>query len=95
MGNIWVSYSILKSAVKGLGIGAGAMYVGDAFYDPANTFTLPSYATVDATVFYNTPKFRISLKGNNLTGEQYWVSDGFYARPQKLSNFLVSVAVKF
>ncbi len=95
VGNIWVSYSILKGAVKGLGVGAGAMYVGDAFYDPANTFTLPSYATIDATVFYNTPKFRISLKGNNLTVEQYWVSDGFYARPQKLSNFLASVAVKF
>lgn len=95
VGNIWLSYSILEGAVKGLGIGAGAMYVGDAFYDPANTFILPSYTTFDATLFYNTPKFRIAVKGNNLTGEKYWVSDGFYARPQKRSNFLVSVTFKF
>jgi len=95
VGNIWLSYSILNGAVKGLGIGAGAMYVSDAFYDAANAFTLPSYTTFDATLFYNTPKYRISVKGNNLTGEKYWVSDGFYARPQKLSNFLVSVALKF
>ncbi|ASZ13344.1 TonB-dependent receptor [Chitinophaga pendula] len=95
VGNIWVGYSILKGAVKGLGVGAGAMYVGDAFYDPANTFVLPSYTTFDATLFYNTPKFRMAIKGNNLTGEKYWVSDGFYARPQKQSNFLVSVTFKF
>ncbi|WP_198315559.1 TonB-dependent receptor [Chitinophaga tropicalis] len=95
VGNIWLSYTILKGSVKGLGFGGGAMYVGDAFYDAANSFTLPSYTTVDATIFYNTPKYRISVKGNNLTGEKYWVSDGFYARPQKLSNFLVSLALKF
>ncbi len=95
VGNIWLSYSVLKGAAKGLGIGAGAMYVGEAFYDAANNFKLPSYTTVDATIFYNTKKYRISVKGNNLTGEKYWVSDGFYARPQKLSNFLVSLALKF
>ncbi|WP_160714774.1 TonB-dependent receptor [Chitinophaga solisilvae] len=95
VGNIWMSYSILEGAVKGLGIGAGAIYVGDAFYDPANTFVLPSYTTFDATLFYNTPKFRIAVKGNNLTGKKYWVSDGFYARPQKQANFLVSLALKF
>lgn len=95
VGNIWVSYSVLNGTVKGLGFGAGAMYVGDAFYDAANNFTLPSYATLDATIFYNTPKYRISAKGNNLTGEKYWVSDGFYARPQKTGNFLVSLALKF
>lgn len=95
VGNIWLSYSLLKGAAKGLGIGAGAMYAGDAFYDAANAFTLPSYTTFDATIFYNTPKYRISVKGNNLTGEKYWVSDGFYARPQKLSNFLVSIALRF
>ncbi|WP_167020163.1 TonB-dependent receptor [Chitinophaga sp. Cy-1792] len=95
VGNVWISYSLLKGAAKGLGFGAGAMYVGDAYYDPANTFTLPSYTTVDATIFYNTPQYRIGIKGNNLTGEKYWVSDGFYARPQKRGNFLVSLALKF
>lgn len=95
VGNIWVSYSILKGEVKGLGIGAGVMYVSDAYYNTTNTFTLPEYTVVDATVFYNKPRYRLSVKANNLTNEKYWVSDGFYARPQKSSNFLVSIAYKF
>lgn len=95
VGNIWLSYSILKGAVKGLGIGAGVMYVSDAYYNNANTFILPQYTVIDATVFYNTPKYRLSFKANNIAGEKYWVSDGFYARPQKLSNFLTSIAYKF
>ena len=95
VGNIWVSYSLLKGEVKGLGIGAGVMYVSDAYYNTTNTFTLPEYTVVDATVFYNKPRYRLSVKANNLTNEKYWVSDGFYARPQKSSNFLVSIAYKF
>lgn len=95
VGNIWVSYSILKGNVKGLGFGAGAMYVSDAYYSTANTFILPSYTVIDATIFYNKPKYRLSVKANNLTDEKYWVSDGFYARPQKSANFLVSIAYKF
>lgn len=95
VGNIWLSYSILKGAVKGLGIGTGVMYVSDAFYDNTNAFILPAYTVIDATVFYNTPRYRLSFKANNIAGEKYWVSDGFYARPQKLSNFLTSIAYKF
>jgi len=95
VGNIWLSYTILNGAVKGLGIGGGVMYVSDAFYDNTNAFTLPAYTVIDATVFYNTSKFRLSLKANNIANEKYWVSDGFYARPQKLSNFLTSIAYKF
>lgn len=95
VGNIWVSYSVLKGNTKGLGIGAGIMYVSDAYYNTTNTFILPSYTVVDATLFYNKPRYRISFKANNLTDEKYWVSDGFYARPQKSANFLVSIAYKF
>jgi iron complex outermembrane receptor protein len=95
VGNIWLSYSILNGAVKGLGIGGGVMYVSDAFYDNTNAFILPAYTVIDATIFYNTTKFRLSFKANNIANEKYWVSDGFYARPQKLSNFLTSIAYKF
>jgi iron complex outermembrane receptor protein len=95
VGNIWLSYTLLKSSWKGIGIAGGVMYVSDAFYDNINTFTLPSYTVVDASLFYDTPKYRLAFKANNVTGEKYWVSDGFYARPQKTSNFLASVTVKF
>lgn len=95
VGNIWLSYTLLKGRVKGLGIAGGAMYVSDVFYNATNTFTLPAYTVLDASLFYETPKYRLGIKANNFTGEKYWVSDGFYARPQKTSNFLASVTVRF
>lgn len=95
VGNIWASYSLLGGGLKGLGIGAGVMYVADAFYNSTNTFSMPAYTVVDATVFYNKPKFRIGVKVNNITNEKYWISDGYYSRPQPPVNFLASIAYKF
>ncbi|MBT1685814.1 TonB-dependent receptor [Dawidia soli] len=95
VGNIWLSYTLLKGAVKGLGAAGGVMYVSDVFADNINRFTLPEYTVLDATLFYNTPKYRLSFKANNVAGKKYWVSDGFYVRPQKTANFLVSMTVRF
>jgi iron complex outermembrane receptor protein len=95
VGNVWVSYSLLNGKLKGLGMGAGAMYVSEAFFNATNTFAMPAYTVVDATLFYNLPKFRLSVKVNNITDEKYWISDGYYARPQPPVNFLASIAYKF
>jgi iron complex outermembrane receptor protein len=95
VGNIWASYSLLNGPLKGLGIGTGVMYVSESFFDAANTFAMPAYTVVDATAFYNLPKIRISVKMNNITDEHYWISDGFYARPQPPVNFLASIAFRF
>lgn len=93
--NLWMSYSLLKGSLKGVGIGGGFLYVSETYLNNINTFTLPAYTTVDATLFYNAGEYRISLKANNLTDSKYWVSDGYYARPQKPSNFLASISWKF
>jgi iron complex outermembrane receptor protein len=93
--NIWLGYTLLDGSVKGLGFGAGAIYVDDAYFNAANTFVLPQYTVVDVTVFFNRPKYRFSFKANNILNEKYWISDGFYARPQKPLNFLTSVTFKF
>jgi len=47
---------------------------------------------LNATVFYDQKKYRISLKGNNLLDEQYWNNNG---TPQKPFNFITSIAFKF
>ncbi|MFL9831222.1 TonB-dependent receptor [Flavobacterium sp. ST-87] len=93
--NLWASYVIINGKAQGLGLGIGNSYVSDTFLDSANTFTLDSYNLLDATIFYNRPKYRISIKANNILDEQYWVSDGYYARPQKLANFMVNMTYKF
>nr|WP_315202752.1 TonB-dependent receptor [uncultured Flavobacterium sp.] len=93
--NLWASYTIINGKAQGLGLGIGNSYVSDAFLDSANTFTLDSYNLLDATLFYNRPRYRIGLKANNILNEQYWVSDGYYARPQKPNNFMVNITYKF
>ncbi|WP_129538560.1 TonB-dependent siderophore receptor [Flavobacterium sp. 140616W15] len=93
--NLWASYTIVNGKAQGLGLGIGNSYVSDAFIDNTNTFTLNSYNLLDATVFYNRPKYRIGIKANNILDEQYWVSDGYYARPQKPSNFMINFTYKF
>jgi iron complex outermembrane receptor protein len=90
--NIWVSYYMPKGRIKGLGAGFGANHVDASWFESSNTFELPAYTLLSASVFYDQPKFRISVKGNNLLDEQYWNSTGM---PQKPLNFLASVAFKF
>jgi len=93
--NIWLGYTLLNGGAKGLGFGAGAIYVDDTFSNAANTFVLPKYTVLDATVFFNRPKYRVSFKANNILNEKYWISDGFYSRPQKPVNLLTSLTFKF
>jgi iron complex outermembrane receptor protein len=90
--NLWVSYTMMKGNLKGFGIGAGGNYVSDSWYESTNQFVLPAYTLLNATVFYDQPAYRISLKGNNLLNEEYWNSNGIAQKP---FNFLVSLGLKF
>lgn len=89
--NLWVSYVITKGKIRGLGFGAGGNYVGDSWFEATNTFKVPSYTLVNATVFFDQKTYRISLKGNNLADQKYWNNNG---TPQKPVNFLASIAFK-
>ena len=74
MANLWISYRLVKGAAKGLGLGFGGIYGSESFQSntKAFTFTIPSYTVLDASVFYDKPRFRIGLKADNLTSEKYW-----------------------
>lgn len=90
--NIWASYTLTGGKSKGLGFGVGGNYVGDSWFEQTNTFVLPSYTLLNAALFYDQPRYRISLKGNNLLDEQYWNATGM---PQKPINVLAGIAFKF
>jgi iron complex outermembrane receptor protein len=75
LANGWISYTLVKGKLKGLGIGAGGNYASENYVTNNRTtgmFTLPSYTVLNATVFYNAKAFRIGVKIDNLTNEQYW-----------------------
>jgi len=95
--NYWISYNLQNSTLKGLGLGFGGNY-GDAtnIYNngAGETFELPSYSVVNAALYYDQPKYRVSLKVNNLTDELYF--NGYTTiNVQAPRTFMGSVTYKF
>ncbi|MEX0269199.1 TonB-dependent siderophore receptor [Leptolyngbyaceae cyanobacterium UHCC 1019] len=70
--SLWTTYTLQNGDLKGLGIGAGAFYVGDRAGDLANSFEVPSYTRLDAAVFYQRDRFRVALNFKNLANTRYF-----------------------
>jgi len=103
--NYWISYSLQTSRFKGLGIGFGGNYADETLIynrnplssgnsEDVQTFALPSYAVVNAALYYDQPKYRLSLKVNNLTDELYF--NGYTTiNVQAPRTFMGSISYKF
>ncbi|MCD0488520.1 TonB-dependent receptor [Pedobacter sp. MC2016-14] len=77
--NSWVSYAMPKGKLKGLGLGFGTHYIGDHLTGNSLTtgiFTLPSYVLLTSTAFYETKRYRLGVKVENLTDELYFAGQG-------------------
>jgi iron complex outermembrane receptor protein len=97
LANLWLSYRLPEGPLKGLGLGAGGNYASDNMVvNDANNgqFTLPSYAVLNASAFYDQPHYRLSVKMDNLTDKHYWIGYGSM-NPQKLRSIIGQVAYKF
>lgn len=90
--NFWASYKLLNGKAKGLGIGAGVNYSDDTYLDASNKAKTPSYTLFSATTFYDQPKYRVSLKVNNLGDKKYW---NYYGVPQNPRQFVANISYKF
>ncbi|EJL61431.1 TonB-dependent receptor [Flavobacterium sp. CF136] len=89
--NFWASYK-LQNSLKGLGAGFGANYVDKSYMSTSNTFYIPSYTILGATVFYEQPTWRIGVKIDNLTNEKYWSTWG---APQAPTTVLANLTFRF
>lgn len=95
-GGFWTKYMFAQPVLKGLGIGAGLNHVGER-----NTFErtlqLPKYTLLNAALFYQVQKFRLSAHAFNLTNTTHWVGGYNYGRiyPGTPRNFLLSVGYTF
>lgn len=72
--NLWASYRIVTGSAQGLGIGFGGIYGSESYQTNTASFkfTIPSYTVLDASLFYDQPKYRLGIKVDNLTNEKYW-----------------------
>ncbi|MDO7885841.1 TonB-dependent receptor [Hymenobacter cheonanensis] len=97
LANLWLSYRLSNGPLRGLGLGAGGNYASDnmvtndAYF---GQFTLPSFVVLNASAFYDQPRYRLSVKADNFTNTHYWIGYGSM-NPQKLRSIIGQVALKF
>jgi iron complex outermembrane receptor protein len=82
--NLWTSYEVQAGDFEGLGLGAGAFYVGDRYGDDTNTYKLDAYTVVDLSAWYtvnvrglganDTLRFQLAVK--NILDEEYYTASG-------------------
>jgi iron complex outermembrane receptor protein len=95
--NFWANYAFPEGSLKGFGIGFGGNYASEyATLNRTNigTFELPSYTVLNSVLSYNTSKFGISLKANNLLNEKYY-SGWSTITPQRLRSVYAGLTYKF
>lgn len=92
LANFNASYQFLDGSLKGIGFGVGGNYASNNYV--TNTFYLNEYFIMNANAFYDTKKFRIGVKVDNLTNEHYWIGYST-ANAQQLINVVGSLTFKF
>ena len=74
--NFWSDYKFKDGIAKNFGLGFG--FNGASAYDTmvdyvvSGGFTLPAYTILNASIYYEVEKFRISIKANNLTDQEFY-----------------------
>jgi iron complex outermembrane receptor protein len=95
-GGVWAKYTFTTPALKGIGFGAGANYVGTRT-TLSDILTLPSYVIIDAAVYYTVDRIKLSANFNNIFDRTHWVGGYDFNRlfPGTPRNFLVGVGYIF
>ncbi|SEL42192.1 TonB-dependent receptor [Parapedobacter koreensis] len=86
----WLSYTLRKTALKGLFAGVGFNYVGDrtAYFGEA-----PGYTLLDAAIGYRYAQFTLQCNGNNLADRNYVYAGGYADyTPGSPRNFMVTLS---
>lgn len=95
--NLWANYAFTTGSLKGFGIGFGGNYASEyqvLHRKNTGTFTLPDYTIFNSALSYNTDKFNIILKANNLLNEKYFAGWSTVT-PQKLRSLTAGLTYKF
>ena len=95
--NFWANYTFHTGKLKGFGLGLGGNYASEhKTLNRSNigTFELPEYTVLNSAASYNSDKFNITLKLNNVLNEKYYTGWSTVT-PQRLRSLSVGLAYKF
>ena len=97
LANLWANYTFMEGKLKGFGIGFGGNHASEyqvLHRKNTGTFTLPDYTIFNTALSYNTDKFNIALKVNNLLNEKYYAGWSTIT-PQRLRSITAGLTYKF
>lgn len=95
-GGVWMKYMIREGTIEGIGFSLGANFVTER-----NTFEkllqLPGYTIVDAALYYQVDRFKLSFNMNNVFDKTYWTGGYNYGRifPGQPQHFLANISYSF
>lgn len=96
--NFWGDYKITEGFAKNVGFGVGfngaSSYNTMSDYTNSGGFELPAYTVFNASIYYETSKYRISVKGNNLGNKEYYTGWSTVT-PQQTRAFIATINYKF
>lgn len=93
--NMWTSYRFTSGPLSGVGVGVGANYVGNVYLLDNNEFSLPDYTIWQGSLYYEQPRYRASLKLDNLSDETYFQGTFGALRPGMPRRVLVGMQFGF
>ncbi|QEE30470.1 TonB-dependent siderophore receptor [Terriglobus albidus] len=81
--NLWTTYEIPRGKIRGLTFGAGGRHFTNQSGDLANTFQLPGYGLVDASISYRRGPAMWQLNANNIGNKRYYSGsyNDLYVKP--------------
>jgi iron complex outermembrane receptor protein len=81
--NIWTTYELQHGRLNGVGLGFGGRYYTDQSGDLLDTFSIPSYGLIDASIYYRRGHLGWQLNAYNLTDQRYFTGsyNNVYVQP--------------
>lgn len=70
----WISYEPQQDFLRGYGVGVGARHVTEREAAATESYILPTYTRLDASVWWRNQHWRVALKADNLADKRYFES---------------------
>jgi len=95
--NVWSTYMLQHGWLTGVGFGFGARYYTDQSGDLTNTFSIPAYGLMDASIFYRRGHLGWQLNAYNLADKRYFTGsyNDVYVQPGSPRSIRTTISWRF
>lgn len=97
-GRLWANYRFQQDMLRGLSVGAGVYVQSESYVSDNNQYKTDGFHSFDATVAYETDRFKIATTVKNFTDEEYFIPYGYlggHVMPAAGTSVFATVSVKY